>query len=1464
MFQDLSNTDLTKISPERTKASPSVRSENDGSFNSEENLRWISRKITSKPYIVGKDTAEVNNSLKPSVSAFGMYIGKGMFDIDGYLFKVEGGNEQISYDIDSSNAAPFVLDTQYVQRFVGDMIRYGDQNKEIRCEYSDFCFSEYDPGNQNNDASDMKELWETALAEHDVIGFVRIVYNSEYLSQLDNSGHGTIWYRDSSGNIIGSLAVRNSISSTYMTPDEIRTNIFNDGVDQYTSICNELNNELYTYYPVYVETDDNGSAVIVFTDVFGFTWQHAVRKFNTSTYPSTVSNLIDMDASSVGAQNPFNGVSQFQCKLDTYPNKRYMYNMLYDSGSSYTRKTSGISGSIQSSMDTFSYVQKFRISDLHLSVSDQIIPSIENNLSYYCITNIPDNMKLTNGVYTRPVALFTSEGSLCTDGLITGLSTNYAYDGTGSSIESYVHFIKRRYLMAVSEGQWSEDAIKTVTREQVVNWDGFSTFYNTYIAPAMSEYLNLCYYSLMDNVFYGTVLTDSKNIKMHNSGKYIQNITGATANEFSTDYTFNATKHINGSATPQQVQKTLRFESDTTSDKYKTRLFVDRNSGSISLLDGLTYYRQYAFDSENSDMQLMLEDPLLFLRHCVGSAFGVSNMNLLLPDGNTATIGGNVQVDDYFAPKRQTMNDTCFELSTYNSILRSNGTITSSVASSLSYSFYRNTWEMRIPTTISINKESLDYLCGRDYDDPTKYDGFTFGFKMPHDVKDSELYVFDTLISTCRQGESYDVEQSSRLPFYASENIRIKREAFIHTSKIYGDDNKDFNNTVKEIANDLISESLDGYDLSDFPKTEDALIDHIDYGPKNQIQIVGNPNMPCALNTQYKPNANSNVVFRYYRDSSTYPYVDKIQVYLDSGTVATATSEFIFKFYCAGGELRLVGCPSGGSVNTFYAAIMNQPTTANVITDTGSSENVVTRILTPKEMYYGIKIKAGCEIPSDTGLLFVPMLCSDKAYALTNKHVAYTDSVASLKNDIDAIDGYIDSMDKTLISTINRPAKNFLCRYNGTDQGYMIIKTREPLDKNDGYVIHFDNLETDDSQSTIGYVIYNENMEILRYGAFSKSSQNKTIVLNEDTIFNELANPQTISYVRVGNGWSSTYTPISSVTVTSAMMCKLSEWNITNKYVEGIGDITNSLISLCDRCTKNLITSTSFPSFSYPYEPVVNIRTEGTLPIDDYVLSFGYASFSGSICLVDSYGNESAECSHALDQERNTVIYFNKDSLISSNLTGIRYVRFKFTSTPTSSAFSRCMLCKKSDWIISEQFEQSVSGLSLERYLAEMEKLNGTLALIIDSSSKNLYSGTDIDETNVNYVEIDITEVTESVSAISTPFVLSIGNITSSESGNAFNYYIDYTPQVGDSYTDGPFSLIRDDSGHASSIFTLSSSNVQAKIRLYLSENEEAVGNISCTDIMICYDKYYNISSQYVPYSPSNAKLYKMIQELNS
>lgn len=99
--------------------------------------------------------------------------------------------------------------------------------------------------------------------------------------------------------------------------------------------------------------------------------------------------------------------------------------------------------------------------------------------------------------------------------------------------------------------------------------------------------------------------------------------------------------------------KNTSFESDSTSDKYKTRLFVDRKSNSIALLDGLTYYRSYEFDSENYNMQLMLEDPLLFLRNCTGNAYGVSNMILLLPNGNTVTISGNVQVDEYFVPKNK-------------------------------------------------------------------------------------------------------------------------------------------------------------------------------------------------------------------------------------------------------------------------------------------------------------------------------------------------------------------------------------------------------------------------------------------------------------------------------------------------------------------------------------------------------------------------------------------------------------------------------------------------------------------------------------------------------------------------------------------------------------------------------------------------------------------------------------------
>ena len=1450
MFQDLSNTSLTKISPERTKASPSVRSENDGSFNSEENLRWISRKITSKPYIVGKDTAEVNNSLKPSVSAFGMYIGKGMFDIDGYLFKVEGGNEQISYDADSSNAAPFVLDTQYVQRFVGDMIRYGDQNKEIRCEYSDFCFSEYDPGNQNNIVSDVKELWETALSEHDVIGFVRIVYSSEYLSQLDNSGHDTMRYIDSSGNIIGTLTVRNAISSSFMTPDEIRTNIFNGGVDQYTSVCNELNDELYTYYPVYVETDDNDSAVIVFTDVFGFTWQHSVRKFNTSTYPSTVSNLIDMDASSVGAQNPFSGVSQFQCKLDTYPNKRYMYNMLYDSGSSYIRKTSGVSGSIQSNMSTFSYVQKFRISDLHISVSDQIVPSIENNLSYYCITNIPDNMKLTNGVYTRPVALFTSEGSLCTDGLITGLSTNYAYDGTGSPIESYVHFIKRQYLIAVSEGQWSEDAIKNVTREQVVNWDDFSTFYNTYIAPAMSEYLNLCYYSLMDNVFYGTASTDSKNIKMHNSGKYIQNITGATANEFSTDYTFDATKYIVGEHTSQTVQKTLRFESDTTSDKYKTRLFVDRNSGSVELLDGLTYYRQYTFDSENSDMQLMLEDPLLFLRHCVGSAFGVSNMNLLLPDGNVATIGGNVQVDDYFAPKRQTLNDTCFELSTYNSILRSNGTITSSVASSLSYSFYRNTWEMRIPTTVSINKESLNYLCGRDYDDPTKYDGFTFGFKMPYEVKDSELYVFDTLISTCRQGESYDVEQSSRLPFYASENIRIKREAFIHTSKIYGDDNKDFEHVVKDVTDDIISEALDGNDLSIIKDTQKALIDKINYEPKNLIQFNFDneslyPKYPVA--EFFKINEDSNVSFKLDLGGGVvYVHIDPY----NGERIANADSTLSVKFRLSKNDVCLTGCPSGGSITTYYCDVKNSNNDV-ILIDTGDHDDINHASVGNyydylSEYTYDINILAGTEQSSD--FIFRPMVSNYRAYMLTDTFTQYVPNNAKLYQDLSSLSRTVEENMNITSSLVNNPDKNLLSIYSGSIK-HIPIQISKRFDRRKDYVFYAEYLASSYQYAT--------DTSISIYDDADQSCYTSTISLGADKSKTIKASDieyhgRPISYIILGSHHG---TSDEQVTFNNIMLCTLDDWNISNEYVAGNSNIERVLKSVVDRPTKNMLSSdftgTFHPSvdepelcldFEYPIQPDMYVLTCSSIvsTVSSDKLKVRLKQVNGTYTNYIYTGDISSFSD----------IFINKSDFDSDISRQYKSIMLSTDNMSDISISGHLMFCKISDFDVSHKYIPSVSTIVENSVSDIIDPVKESVVSLIDSGSKNVINCTSA--TEVTYIDIPC-------NVQAGTYTLSFESLTSDDT-DASVCKIEFTDSS--STVHGTSYIQRGNNVNASINVDGESTNVRIYASDSYSNSED--DNITATNAMLCTSYDWKLSNKYVDYCPTVQELYEMIKNIQS
>ena len=515
MFQDLSNSSLTYLDSNQTKASPSVYSENDGSFNSEENLRWATKKIAQKPFIVGKDTAEVNRSFTFSGAPYGAYIGEGLFNIDGYLFK-SSSKGNVTYDSGLGSASSFVANTQYVQRFVSEMTHYGTSD-ELSADYSSFCFSEFLPSSGSFDPVN----WENALSSGEPIGFVKTVFRNgndkdeSYRSQLYQNGENLEFIYN--GVAVSSVPLKYIGSDeSYLTPDNIRTTVFN-GVDpkNYYAVASVISSDTFIVYPVYVKKFGNDEIDITFTDIFTITYKHSVSEFMTSSYPSTVSNLICMTGANFNAD--FTNV----CKTTTMPSNRYAYNSMY-SGS--TRQVVTVTRSLRS--DLSGVFDILTIDDL-TSLIPQNAPfsEIKNDLSYYCLkltTPEQQSTQLERNGNKIPVALFTSEGSLCTDGFI--INNNSTTPMEYSPVESYIHYIKRNYL--VSTGQTiTEEAIENVSLTNLNGWSSFTSFYNNNIAKAMSAYLNLCYDSLLDNVFFNTnteVNKDYMNIKILGCGeKYV-------------------------------------------------------------------------------------------------------------------------------------------------------------------------------------------------------------------------------------------------------------------------------------------------------------------------------------------------------------------------------------------------------------------------------------------------------------------------------------------------------------------------------------------------------------------------------------------------------------------------------------------------------------------------------------------------------------------------------------------------------------------------------------------------------------------------------------------------------------------------------------------------------------------------------------------------------------------------------
>lgn len=1463
MFDDLNKSQLTYSNPSQTKASPSVYSDNDGSFNSEENLRWMTKKMAQKPFIVGRDTEDVDSNLSTSGAPYGLYIGEGLFSIDGYLFKVSP-DSNVSYDNSFISGSAFVADTIYLQKFVGGLTNYGNQN-ELKTNLPEFCFPEFIPTPYGTTSvQTTRDNWKDALDNGSAVGFIRFVYSDDYKDQLQESSGYFEFIKNSA--VIGRIKEESGLTSN-STPSEILSNIFSGDKSNCYSVCiseTDANNvtAIYAYYPVYVKKSNTTTPKITFTDVFGFVYENEIEKFYTNTYPSTVYNLMDMNAGSSGSQDPLSNYSGFD--RSTFPTKQYNYNLLYNWGggsvtSRKTQNTEDISGPAYS---TIPNVYKVSISDLqqYLSVDQQDITHIENNLSYYCIQfSSSDTTQITRNGQKIPVALFTSEGSLCTDGLIIDGNSTASQDSTTCVIESYIHYIKRNYLNATSQPV-TEDAIESTTLSEMMSgWGvGFTTFYNEHIAKPLSSYINLCYYSLLDNVFYNTGSSDAEKIKARGAG-YIVSGTPSGGGGVRTDVDIQATCYTVSGQTVTQTTKdtTISLEQDMTSDYYKVHTFVkNKYTDREKLMDDydLYIYGTNTIDSTNTTYQpLLFEDPIEFMNNCVGyGVSGITSFTLTLPNNTDISIyesGKVVQLDEFLVPKRvKSSSITSFNLDSATTIMRTRNVSVSSMASSMCYEFYKNTWSVRIPTTISINKDALSYLRGRDYDNTNKYDGISWNYRFPYEVSDDELYVFDLKLSSDRTGESYDVEQSVKTACVDSEYLRVRREAFIHISKIYGDDYKGFEECVRDITDSIIESSMGGYDLEDFPKVRYALESMIDTKQKNLLWVYKNPNIypKYPIDSLFKTDDSSNVSFKIESDNGVriYVHIDAINGVRSATKDTTLSIPFaMFEDYVC-----LVGCPEGGSQSTYYAQLSDSSTTPDriLLTDTGDPDQLSSVIISGKWDYkYSIIIKQGTTQTED--FIFEPMVCNYNTYLVSNRNLPYTITDIDIKNSIESLGNDVSDAESSLKIAINRSEKNLLNMVDFPENsGPVTILISSLINNNDryfnnsdDYVLSFSSILSDDSNDVTTFISLYNDQDVECYQAEIDLGFNSVTIIRSADV-NPHGRP--IKYIALNSTDTSC---TKTLTFEEAMLCTLSEWELTEKYVRGI-DVISVSKSVVDRPSKNLLRTDFYGTFHPTVDnPELLLYFERPIEADFYVLSCNMgAQYNDNIKFrflkTDGTYTDYIEVANSTSG----TVYFTKTSI--SNLTLLKIKGIAIRSNNMSDfTISDIMFCKKIDFDISSKYIESTSTIVDN----SVDSIKNSIKTLIDSGSKNLLTLNS--SSGTSYIQIPIT-LQPGV------YYVYFGNITSDDTDVSSCLFRAFASDESDASDSVLLSR---------GIETYKKLTVFAEtsyVRLYASNNfSHSTGDtVSYTNGMICTESDWNISNEYTPYCPTLYELYQMILNL--
>lgn len=864
MFSDLTNTSNNAVSLNNVKAYPSVNSPNDGGFNSEGNLRWIAKRFNTKPFITGNSQSQIESSFTSDGGAGnGVYILPGMISLDGYTIKF-GAQENLDFDDDTSRSRYTTLNTQYLQRFAHTISNQGTSSR-LSTELNDFVFQQYRTTTQ-----DYQDSWNALdLTTETVIGYIKNTYTGTFFEQITINTEDTQTFSDGYIQYDNIIIPMNSGITQTSTPEQIESIISgysSDDVKCVASVATE--DSVIVCYPVTIsyrkvwkssEESYVSTPCIYFTDIFGLTYKRGLCKSDSKTYPATNNVFINMTGNyflsdGFGAGFSENPPAFNDCNKITQPTQTVNYLNFYNSNvRQFDGSSSVTSSALSSNLEDITYngnslFTKITVSDI---VSSPLITSsinqINNTMEYYCL-NLPESVRPNN---EPQVAFITSEGGLCVDGIITGTTFGSNVDTT--VVEGYLHWLKRK--CATSLGVQIED----VTIDILLGWGSFKNLYNTYIAPAMSCYINICYNSLVQYANNSkSYIPDSEKIKSYGCGnalsKYLLNY--PLQNVFLTDGDLDFTQNISydgyvynsDTSSFETVTKynSIVYSKNITSDSEKISHAVITNTASTLIPDpsdmgnSITAYSP-ASNSQASTYYVhpcYIEDPINYFRRCCPNSSTLLGRKIIndvpifvlngtslepstvtISSNDTANIATNLCVDEFLTPKPVLSHfdnpDVVYNLNNFVAYLNTHNNIcltsvehgqAATVANGMNLTWNEYTWYIETPLVIRLNKDTLGYLIGQDITNPGYYGGTDFCFLLPNEITDEDLLIALLTCSTSNVIQDFDIETSDRIYDTTSKYVKQRRETYLPIGKIYGNNFETFDDIIKKYVSSIESD----------------------------------------------------------------------------------------------------------------------------------------------------------------------------------------------------------------------------------------------------------------------------------------------------------------------------------------------------------------------------------------------------------------------------------------------------------------------------------------------------------------------------------------------------------------------------------------------------------------------------------------------------------------------------------